>query len=796
MRRFYVKGSLIFVIAISLLISGCSSIFDFSLRNTVDPDEGAIKLSGLHHDVIVRRDKLGIPVVFAENFQDLAFATGYVMASNRLAQMVSFSLLGQGRLAEMAGTLALDMDIYVRTLGVPDAARQIYAHLSSEIKDGLVAFSDGVNAYLMKHQDQLPLDFILTGYTPEPWKPEDSIYISTVFNMGLSFNVSEEIAFLNIAKALGPKKAAWLVPIYPDEPLSFEKADVLSEIDFGKLSKITDRLVIMHEKFTDVAMPLGIAASNNWGVSPKNTLQGASIIANDTHLPLEHPSLWMLIHMKCPDYDVAGIAIAGVPGVVAGYNGHIAWGETMVMGDNQDVFIEKIKEINGSLYYLYKDEWLLLQKRKETFKVKGRDNEVRNIFFTHHGPLLNSALTSEPIHLALPPKVKMGYGLALQSVIPEVDGSFEAMFNLTRAKDMASANQSIRNVRSMALNFIYGDKDHIAWQVTGRYPNRKSGRGHLPSPGWTGVFEWDGYAEVDEHPYEFEPESGFLATANNRTILPGQGLILSSSWYAPERTERIRGVLMQDAKHTWKESLNLQNDRADLFVNKLKQVLFDSSLWSEIKREIDSWQDENKIARANEAISILNSFDGHMAPRSTGAAVFGIFRHIFIQHVFYDELGPEDSPAWKSFMSVIQAIYSADQDHILGRRNSPFWDNINTQKTETKADIIADVLADTIVYAEDYFGEDRQKWEWGRLLTYTWKTQATQMRPFMAWWERLGVDIIGGYTDRGPFPAGGSYNTTNVGGFYKGKDFNVWLETYSVGELWSKNVISGGPTYE
>jgi acyl-homoserine-lactone acylase len=344
-----------------------------------------------------------------------------------------------------------------------------------------------------------------------------------------------------------------------------------------------------------------------------------------------------------------------------------------------------------------------------------------------------------------------------------------------RAKDMGSAKKAIHEMRSMSLNFIYGDRDHIAWQVSGRYPIRNDGRGHLPSPGWSGEYDWTGYADVDDHPYVMDPPAGYLYTANNRTISPDQELLLSSTWYAPERSERIIELLEKTNRHTFRESALMHRDRKDLLVEKIQAVLFEPAFLGLVQKRIQSWKDEEKRQKANEALEILKSFDGDMLPESKGAAIMGIFYQVFIHQVFLDELGPTSGPAWQSFIMAIQAVYSADQDHLLGRADSPFWDDIKTKETETKADMIAETLARCMDDAETHLGKNRENWQWGRLLNYEWRTQTTQLKEFLPAVQRMGVKVIGNYTDRGPYPAGGSYNTLNVAGNLKGENFKVWL---------------------
>ncbi len=766
--------SIFFIIAAVILCSGCGRVLDYAFRKTVEPAEGRIVLDGLSADVTVRRDDLGIPVVEAKNPDDMMFAAGYVMASDRLAQMVAFSLLGQGRLSEMAGDLTLDIDVLIRTLGLAEAARREYEVSSDDLKTALQSFTRGVNAYITAHADRLPPDFMLTGYTPEPWEPVDSFYIYYLLNMGLSFNLREEIAFLNIAAKVGPEKAAWLMPVYPDEPLPFAEAQRLKDLDFRKIQDDARHLSRTADRFQDLFVPFGMPASNNWAVAPQRTKQNASIIANDTHLAHEHPSVWMLIHLKSPGYDAAGAAVAGIPGIIAGYNGHIAWGMTMVMADTQDVFLEKLSVVNDQTHYLHDGKWLPVDERRERFSVKGGPDVVRTIVHTRNGPLLNAALAKKLRHAALPPPINTSLGLALRSALGESGRSMEAMFALNRATDMKGAFQAIRRIRSLGLNFIYGNRDHIAWQVSGTYPLRKGASGQLPVPGWTGECDWIGFVDSADHPFVKDPEAGYLGTANHRTLPPGHPLRLSSSWAGPGRAERMAALLGDDHQHTWETSVRMQADRHDPLAAKLKDLLFRSSLSDEIRREVHSLPDEKKSA-AGEALAILRDFGGEMAPESKGAAVYGVFRHVFIHRVFADELGPEDDIAWQSLISTIQAIYGADQDHLPGREDSPFWDDVSTPVMETKARIIAETLAETIAHTEKRLGKNRKTWAWGRLLTYHWRTQATRMKPMLPFWKQWAVGLMSGYTDRGPYPAGGNYDTLNVAGYRKGDDFDVWL---------------------
>ena len=763
---------------IALFFDG-NAVLNYLYQDSVDEEVGELSFLGLKAPVEIRRDEFGIPAIKANNSEDLTFATGYVMASDRLAQMYSMALLAQGRLSEMAGPVALDMDKYMRTLGINQIVEQKYSTTDESVKQLLESFSRGVNAYIETHQGKLPFDFDLNKYKPEPWKPENSIYLFSILNLGVAFNSHEEVAYLNLAKALGHEKAAWLVPSYPDEPLPFQEAIKLEGIDLNAVQNELLNVANIQNKIMDTTSALGIAASNNWGVHKSKTKNNASIIANDTHLLLSQPSVWMMMSVDAPGYHATGIGLAGLPSVVAGYNGHIAWGETMVMADGQDIFLEQLKDIDGKKHYLFKGEWLPTKERTETFKIRGGDTDTITVHETHHGPIINSVSAKDPAHTMMMIKTEQEYGLALSWTATQPDKTIEGFLNLARAKNMEEAKAAISNVGYIHLNMIYGDKDNIAWQVTGNYPNRKKGTGFLPSPGWTGEYDWDGYVDVAKFPYVLNPEQGFIGTGNDRTVDTSEyDFTLSNSWYFPERGERIKQLLSATDQHTFQTSIDMQADQHDVLVVKIQQVF--KQLENPLAAAINSLSKDDQI-KAKATLKTILEFNGDMLVDSQPGAVMAMFDHQLTRGIFYDELAEEESKAdsedkllWKSFINMNGRSYSAYQDHLLARDDSPFWDDVTTEIKEDKALTIAKALANTQTYGKQILGADSSQWQLGQLQNYTWESAGTQMKHLLPFYEQWGISALSGYLDRGPYPAGGSRNTLNVAGYDVGNDYDAW----------------------
>ncbi|WP_225775028.1 penicillin acylase family protein [Pseudomonas sp. Marseille-Q5115] len=767
-RHFVPRFGLAAAISGALGLAGCQTWVDDHNSESLPPSMGVQPLKGLGQNVSVRRNTLGMPLIESSNFHDALFALGYVHASDRISQMVGMRLLAQGRLAEMVGPGALEADRFMRTVDLKRRAAELYAAASPRLRNFFEIYARGVNAWLFRYKDKLPMDLAQSGYKPEYWKGEDSALVFCLMNFSLQMNLQEEINSLVLAQKVGADNLAWLLPTYPDEPLPFDEAAKLKGLalggQFASLSAVSEQLAGLGQ--------LGVAASNNWALAPSRSRSGKSLFANDTHLPIGLPSAWNFVQIRAPKFQAAGVSLAGVPAVVAGFNGKLAWGMTMVMGDNQDVFLERVKRENGVLMYQADGKWLRAPARNETFFIKGQSPVREVIYETRHGPLLNTALGERKVGVQ-PAPFASGYGLALETPDLKDDQSLDAFFNLSRAQSVEKAFDSARDIRAIALNMVFADANDIGWQVTGRYPNRKDGKGQVPSPGWDSRYDWDGYADPMLHPYDQTPASGWLGTANQRTAQPGYGMQLSSSWYYPERSERI-AQLAANGKQDARSMIAWQYDQTTLFAAKLKRMFEAPGVAQPLQKAIDALPTADR-AKAREALSRLMAFDGRLSADSADAALYELFLQESARQTFLDELGPEDSPAWKAFVANADQSYSAQADHLLGRDDSPFWDDTRTPGREDKPTILARSLAAAVTSGDSLMGTDHKAWQWGKLHQYRWTTEGTKMAPWLDATQRAGLAALDGYLNRGPVPAGGDHTTLNAAAYHWGSNFDAWL---------------------
>lgn len=759
------------VLGSSLLLSGCKAFLDSHYADSVAPRTGVLHLSGVAQSAEIRRNALGMPLIESGNMHDALFALGYVHASDRLSQMIGMRLLAEGRLAEMAGPGVLDIDRFMRAINLKKSAGAMYQATSPQLKKAYEVYARGVNAYLYEYRDKLPMDLAESGYSPTYWTAEDSALVFSLLNFGLSMNLQEEINALVLAQKIDNAQLAWLIPTYPDESLPFDETEKLQGLALNGQIPGLSQLNRTVQQIAGLDM-LGVAASNNWAIAPSFSKGGKSLLANDTHLPIAMPSAWNFVQIRTPKYQAAGVSLAGVPAVIAGFNGKLAWGMTMVMADNQDIFLEKIKREGNQLVYLADGKWLPVSQRNETFFIKGERAVRETIYATRHGPLLNSVLESRKSPLQ-PMSLSSGLGLAFKSTLLEGDQSLDAFFQLSRAQSVEQAHEPARNIRAAGLNLLYADEKHIAWQVTGRYPNRRGGRGLLPSPGWDSRYDWDGFADSMLHPYDQDPPQGWLGTANQRTVASGYAVQMSNSWYYPERAERI-AQLAPARKHDTQSMIDMQYDQTSPFVSKLQAMLAAPDMAPALQQAIARLPaGQQKQARA--ALERLLQFDGKLSSSSADAALYAAFLQESTKQIFLDELGPADSPAWQAMVESADMSYSAQADHLTGRSDSPFWDDISTPEQEDKAAILARSLVAAQAFCEQRLGSDPRNWQWGKLHSYTWASDASQMAPFMSSSERASIEAIRSYLDRGPYPAGGDHTTLNVSAYHWGKNFDTWL---------------------
>jgi penicillin amidase len=391
--------------------------------------KGTVAVKGLEVPVEVIRDEWGVPHIYAENELDLFFAQGYVHAQDRLWQMEFNRRVGSGTLSAALGESTLDIDRFMRTLGLRRAATRDWTLADDDTRAILQAYADGINAYIASHRGRLPLEFVILGVDPDPWTPVDTLLWGKVMAYSLSSSYGSELLRATMIAELGSEATQQLMPPYPGEGPFIVPPEVhnyawlqgvrLNDFDGARMSGIAD-----------LVKPNPSRGSNNWVVHGSRTSTGMPLLADDTHLSLDMPSIWYENGLHGGRFDVVGFSFPGVPMVIIGHNSRIAWGVTNLPADVQDLYVERLNSPDQPTQYEFQGEWRDLEIVQERIEVADGEPVVLEVLITHHGPALDGPRQQHSLPGRGPPRP--GRQLGGFSPGPELLGRTQPEFRLRR----------------------------------------------------------------------------------------------------------------------------------------------------------------------------------------------------------------------------------------------------------------------------------------------------------------------------------------------------------------------------
>ncbi|WP_445326886.1 penicillin acylase family protein [Solibacillus sp. FSL W7-1464] len=481
--------------------------------------EGELTVAILDDDVEVTRDAVGVPHIVAKSDADLYRAQGYVQAQDRLFQMDMARRQASGTLAEVVGASAVNTDKYFRTFSLRHAAELSWDDYDAQSKQILEWYAEGVNAFIdeVKGTSKLSYEFKLLGYTPEVWKPVDSLTIGKYMAYDLGGNWNQQ-AFRSWAmQNYSQKQAEELFVEYPENAQSIIEANLNLETNIANAIP-TDYLPSEHN------------GSNNWVVSGELTESGKPLLADDPHLGLSTPSVWYQMHLQSPEQNVSGVIFAGIPGIILGHNEQIAWGVTNVNPDVQDLYIETPNPENP-YEFEYDGKWEEATVRHEPIKVKDGETVGFEVVETRHGPIISNIMLKD---------TEMIEQFSMQWTALQSTQELKAVLGFNKATNWEEFEVALEDFKAPAQNFVFASTDGtIAYKANGLIPVRKQGTGSLPVPGNSSEYGWESYIPFDELPTVINPEEGFIATANNQVVGGEYPYHISNLWAQPYRYERI-----------------------------------------------------------------------------------------------------------------------------------------------------------------------------------------------------------------------------------------------------------------
>jgi penicillin amidase len=445
--------------------------------------------------------------------------------------------------------------------------------------------------------------------------------------------------------------------------------------DLAALAAIIDTL--------DVAPPLE-GGSNNWVVSGSRSITGKPLLANDPHLAGQAPAVWYLAHVSGGSLDVIGATLPGVPGVLIGRNQRIAWGITALLGDVQDLYVEKVNTRDQAEYDGALEPIRVVQ---ETIKVRGEPDVLLRVRITRHGPVITDVLERPQSTLAL----------RWTGLDPE-DATAESFIRVNLAGSWAEFIAALRRTHVPLLNFVYADVDgNIGYYGPGAYPVRAAGDGTRPVPGWTGEFEWRGYLHESEWPSAFNPSRGYLVSANNKVAPDTFPFPLGSSWEAPYRAARIVEMIERTSKLAVEDMQRMQRDVQSAQVKVVLPFLMKA-------RPLDT--------TGRDAMDVLRDWDGTLDGGSAQAALYEAWYDATVRGLFEDELG-EDLAA---DFTARRSLAAKAVDNLIQAGDAAWCDDVRTAEPETCETLLGRTLRRALADMSDRQGTSTlAKWRWDRV---------------------------------------------------------------------------------
>ncbi len=533
-----------------------------ALRASLPQLEGEVALAGLSAPVSIERDAQGVPVIRGATRDDVARATGYLHAQERFFQMDLLRRTGAGELAALLGPALTDTDRRIRVHQFRKRSAAMLAAQDARGRALLEAYAAGVNAGL-GDLGARPFEYFLLRQRPEPWRVEDSllaIYAMWIDLQGLEARHEQRRGRLAAAlpeslhRLLTAPDPHWEAPLdgtrLPQPPIPAADEYDLRKLDRALFEEADEKA----KESRRVARAAGeepdiMLGSNNWAVAGARTATGGALLANDMHLGLNVPNIWYRARLvvESEGIDVTGVSLPGGPAIIAGSNGHVAWGFTNSYGDFQDLVV-LAPGPDGKDSYLTAAGPRSIEGEVETISVAGGESEDIVVRKTIWGPVVGDD--------------GEGHELALAWTAHREGANDLNLLRLETARDLDEAAAIIGGAGMPAQNVMIADRGgRIGWVLSGRLPRRSGFEATRPSAWYENGAGWHGWIPPGESPRLLDPPQGFAWSANARVVGGDLYAAVGDGDYAPAaRARQIRDRLVSLEKAQPADLLAIQLD--------------------------------------------------------------------------------------------------------------------------------------------------------------------------------------------------------------------------------------------
>lgn len=683
----------------------CAAAVGLAGWRTIPPDHQVLHVPGLGHPVTVTIDTTGIPRVDAGSSEDAAAALGFLHARDRMFQMELMRRVGSGRVAELAGRTALPIDRMMRVLGMRGRAEAAYATLPSSDRRLLDAYARGVNAEIAARGRFIAPEFLLLG-APEPWTPTDSLLWGRLMGLSLGANWRTELARLASSSKL---PLARQLALRPPETLSLPPQARAAQPDWLQPG-LADLAANLDRSLPRFPAPFTLPdeASDEWAVDGAHSLTGAPLLAGDPHLALSFPAVWYLARITRPGGVLTGATAPGVPFLVIGQNGHIAWTFTSSEADTQDIFIEHPGP-NGT--YLTPDGPRPFSVRRETIHVRGAPDEVLTVRETRHGPVISDVLPDMHDRI-LAVQMEM-----LASTTPPHADAAAGLIALNDASSIEQAATAAATGIAPVQNLLVADRTRIAQFTTGLVPVRRQGDGSFPQDGADGAHDWVGEASGDSLPHVVAPASGHLLNGNERTAPADFPVFMGRDWPGDWRARRIRSLIESRPTHDVAGFVHMQNDTLSMFAASLLPELRSRAA----SRPLDGF--------AGRALALLRGWDGSMSAAAPQPLIFNAWMQRFAADMLArNDISESITAPWPDFIAF---VLSAQGRGLCGGDCTP---------------PLLHALDEAMAQTAASQGNDPATWRWSRPHQALFENSFLRAIPVVARLARGSVPVSGDET--------------------------------------------------
>ena len=664
---------------------------------------GKTMVAGLKAPVEIIRDRFDIPHCFAESADDALFALGYVQAQDRLWQMQWSRRAATGRLAEIAGPAALPVDRFCRTLGFGRVSEAAWDATPADQREQLTPFIAGINAAIARAPR--PLEAQVLGDWVRPWQAADSIAWGKLLSCLLAPAWEQQLMRARIIEAAGLDALHEL-----DPPLAPETAAAVPpDAPYGELA------APLHAAAKSASDLLGLrnGASNNWAVDGRHTADGIPLFACDPHLNPVTPPHTYFVHLQCPEFNAAGASVPGLPGIVWGFNDHIAWGPTAAMMSMNVAVVERISEDGEQS--LTPDGWQKMSERQETINVRGYPAERITLRETVHGPIVSDILPA-----GLNQRGNGARAISLHSRILAPTHGGRGIANMLSARNWAEFSAAAGDMADFNLCYAYADKRQVGLRVSADVPAGEMATLRFPLAGWAPIEHGGAPIQAlsgDQLPHVVDPPDGMVVSAN-APLSPFAVSGFGAEYLDPARATRIRALLAESAPHTPETFTAIQVDRRSLPLREFASHIPDES---------------------------LAAWDGGMHASSVEAAIVAATLIEYRRRELAELLGPGGAELLEPLLAIPTLdIFAAHASSWALKRIAADPDAARQR--------LAAAHANALQALRRRFGPDRSSWTWGRCRQLILKHSLSD------------APVIGSLLSPGPFAYGGEADTVSQSG--------------------------------